>query len=690
MDCNVLKQKEWKIGWVLAMAMAVLIGVLPVYISAAEKEEKRGKALLEDMVVTATRSEGKSLDVPVHVEVISSEMIAQAGAVNLGDLIAKYTTGHLHKYNGMLTSIGIRGFRSESHGDDLKGYVLLLVDGHRIGTGNAAKIDVNRIERIEVIKGPASALYGSAAMGGVINVITRKGMGAPKTTLTQEIGSFDYRKTSINSSGSLGDQWGMDISAAYTDVDDYEDPDFGTVYNSDGTQKNVGGNITFDPSENHLFRVGFDWADLTGGYPSWEDGDYSAYSRENRSEYDKSHRFADLEYNGAFLDGKLTWRAMLYYLWDRNHWMFGDPDPMLSQSKYTDETVGTDHQLTYQLSPTNQLLVGTTLESLEKESEAVSGGAPSLPYTPAMEYESHSLFVQDSLDFMENRLNVVVAARYDNFDLTTKHPTTGNLISITERTESFDHISPKGGISMKFLDEMLRIRTNVGVGFKSPSADQLSAMYEKESWGSVSRYLGNPDLDPETSLTWDVGFDLTFSALQFGATWFHTDYEDKIVTSSTEYDGKTWTTWKNSGDAELQGFDLNLKLDVSALLAWQPRLTLYSNMAFNTDHEDGDTHEDLLYISDYELKSGLLFSHDAFSGSLSHVLVGPQMITNYDTYSTEEKGSFSFWDLSMSYRFMERFEAKLDLLNLFDQTYEWVKGNIMPERTFNVAISYTF
>ncbi len=446
-----------------------------------------------------------------------------------------------------------------------------------------------------------------------------------------------------------------------------------------------------------MFRLGIDWADLTGESPSWKDGDYSTYNEDEKGEYDKSHRFTDFEYNGFFLDGKLTWRAMLYYLWDRNHWMFGTPDPMLSQSKYTDETLGTDHQLTYKLSSWNELLVGATLESLEKEAEGVSGGEAALPYTPAMEYESQSLFIQDSMDFMDNQLNVVLAARYDNFDLTTKHPSTGSLISITERTESFDHLSPKAGVSMKFLDEMLRLRTNLGVGFKAPSADQLSAMYEKESWGSVTRYLGNSDLEPETSLTWDLGFDLNLGTADIGVTWFNTEYEDKIVNSSVEYDGKTWSSWSNSGDAELQGFDVNLKVDVSELFHFQPGVCLYSTMAFNTKHEDGQTHEDLLYISDYEIKSAISYNGDgfgdnrnSFGASLSHVLVGPQMITNYDTYSTEEKGIFSFWDLSLKYRFLDNFEAKLDVLNLFDQRYEWVKGYIMAERTYNVGLSYTF
>ena len=669
--------------------IAMMLIALPVWAIAADSTGTK-KSELDDIVVTATRSEGKAIDIPAHVEIISQKMIEMSGAINLGDLIGKFTTGHLHKYNGVLTSVGIRGFRTESHGDDLKGYVLLLVDGHRVGTGNAAKINVDRIERVEVIKGPASALYGSAAMGGVINVITKKGAGNLETKITQEVGSFDYLKTSVTSGGSLNEKFGYHLSASYSDIDDYDDPEYGTVYNSWVTEKRAGGNITFDPSESHMFRVGFDYADIEGASPGWKDDVYSSWDDETKSGYDKSHGYADLEYNGSFMDDKLKWRAMAYYLWDRNHWMYGSPDPNDSQSKYTDETLGTDQQLTYQITPANELIIGGTLERLEKESEGVTGGLPSLPYTPGMEYETQSLFIQDSMDFMDNRLNVVLAGRYDNFDLTTKHPSTGELVSINERTESFDHFSPKAGVSMKFFEEMFRVRTNVGVGFKSPSADQLSAMYVQESWGSIKRYLGNPDLDPETSFTWDLGFDLALGATDIGVTWFNTDYEDKIVSDTTEYLGQTWNTWKNSGDATFQGIDVNVNIDVSEVFDLQPDITVYSNVTFNTEFEDEETGEDLLYISDYEIKSGIQVNHGPFGGTLSHVLVGPQMITNYDTNMTVEKGSFSFWDLSLKYQFLERFEAKLNVLNVFDQTYEWVRGYIMPERTFNFAISCAF
>ena len=150
--------------------------------SASEIPEKSAVYKLGEIVVTPTKTKEKISDIPNHVEVITRDEIENYRETTGADIVGKRITGHYHNYGGLLKPIGLRGFQTETHGDDIKGRVLILVDGHRIGTGNLAKISPDMVERIEVIKGPASALYDAAAMGGVINIITRKGEGKGKTT----------------------------------------------------------------------------------------------------------------------------------------------------------------------------------------------------------------------------------------------------------------------------------------------------------------------------------------------------------------------------------------------------------------------------------------------------------------------------------------------------------------------------
>jgi len=131
---------------------------------------------MEEVVVTATRVEEPKKDVSSSVQIITAEDIKSSTAKDAGDLIAFSGVGHIHKYSGALTGmIEIRGLTTDAMSDPLTSRVLVLVNGSNAGTVNLAKIPVDDIERIEIVKGPASVLYGSSAMGGVINIITKQG-----------------------------------------------------------------------------------------------------------------------------------------------------------------------------------------------------------------------------------------------------------------------------------------------------------------------------------------------------------------------------------------------------------------------------------------------------------------------------------------------------------------------------------
>jgi vitamin B12 transporter len=676
----------------------LIVLMLLLFATAAVNADDTDKTqTMDEMVVTSTRTEKRAVDVPVSSEVITRDKIESSGATHLGDLIGKYMTGHYHKYSGILSSPGMRGFMTEAHGDDTKGHILILIDGHRIGTGNAAKISLDRIERVEVTKGPASALYGSAAMGGVINMITKKGDGDLTATFGGEYGSFDYYKGQLSGGGEVNDKFRFFATASYEDADDYDTPEYGTVYNSWVTKKNIGGNFVYAINPNHDLRLGGNYAYNTHGSPAWTNKAYSTYyeEAENSQFNNKSNAYGDLEYNGDFLDGKVHWRGTFYYIWDRNHYNYGyagygSTNPRDYQSKYTDETLGTDHQFAWKMASWNELLLGFNLEYLEKEGSGVSAGQVSQPYTPNMDYDTQALFIQDSLNLFHNRVNIILAGRYDHYDVSTLRPTEVEVTDFNERSEDFSHFSPKAGIGVKFFDELLRLRANVGEGFKAPSADQMSADYVHSATGE--HYVGNPDLDPETNMTYDVGIDIFHDFFTLKTSFFHTDYSDKIVKESAVIDGEEVTTYDNHGDATMEGFEINLEWHVGYTFNLPFDMSLWSNTAINTTKDDEETEEDLQFISDYEVKSGIDLKYQGFSAQVSYVLVGPQMITNYDEYpnTIEEKDAFDFWDITLSYEFLNHWKVKASVLNVFDDTVEWIRGYPMEERNYRVGLSYSF
>ncbi len=673
------------------------IALLLITSEVFAQEEAKKATKLDTVVVTATRTEESLEDVPVHVEVITREEIEESGAMTVGDIVGKKVTGHFHRYQGLLQPIGLRGFRTESHGDDIKGHVLILMDGHRIGTGNMAKLLPDMVERIEIIKGPASALYGAAAMGGVVNIITKKGAEEIKTTLKQELGSFGYKKTSLSSGGGVNDWFGYQIAVSYEDFDNLKTKNYGEIYNSNEHHKFVGGNLFFYPCEDQEIRLGFDYADLVGHNSSWAaTGIHTTYDTKTKSYSDKSRGHIDIEYNRPLMEDKVYWKAMVYHLWDHNEWYSGDPAVEAVEDDatiYEDKTWGTDQQLTFQLTPHNKVVVGGTYENLTKEAEGRKNGAPKRTYTPGMEYKTTSFYAQDAIDLLDERLNLILGARYDRFDLTTKKPKTGEYLSFIEQAKDFDHISPRGGVVYKFSD-LFRVRGNIGQAFKAPSAPQLSAEYEYISGSSTKRYLGNSDLKPETCTTYELGFDFNPELIGFGATYFFSDIKDMVVTAKNKvlYDGKEWTTYENLGEAEIQGIELYTTWDIGRAFELPFGLDLSSNIAFNTKYKDEINGEDLKYISDYEVKSGFQINYKKAAVCLSHVWMGPQKINNYDTWpaTVEKKKAFNFFDLTSSYKLLKDCNLEVGVYNLFDDNYEWVRGYPMPERNFKAGLSYTF
>ena len=689
------RKKHLSLQALLTLSLLTLIpGTGAVAASEMDKgvsnkdQKKMSRQVADEMVVTASRTEKRSIDVPVTTEIVTREDIELAGVTDLGDLISKHVTGHFHKYNGLLSPVGLRGFRTEAHGTDLAGHVLILIDGHRMGTGNAAKINLDRIERVEVIKGPASALYGSAAMGGVINLITKKGDGKLGGSIGAEYGSFDYLKGMVSAGGEVNEKFRFFASVSADTINDYDDPRFGTVYNTGVDKANIGGNFTYSINEQHEIRLGGNYASLTSETPSWLNWEtYSGYDRATKKDNDKSIGYADLEYNGDYFGDALHWRALFYYLWDKNHWNWGAIDAKSDQTKYIDTTWGTDHQFTWKMNEWNTLLTGFLVETMEKKAWGMEEYQPSAPYTPGMDYDNHAVFIQDSLDLLDNRLNIIAAGRYDRFKVTTKPAESGSYADFHERSEDYSRFTPKIGVGVKFFDERLRLRANLGEGFKSPTADQLSADYVNNAG---VRFLGNPNLDPETSLSYGFGVDVLLEAFTIKVDWYHTDYENKIVQESSEELEQKTTTYANHGDAVVSGLDTTLEWKLDQTFTLPFTASLWTNLAISLDNEDKETGQDMLYISDYEIKSGLDLGYGGLSAQLSHVLVGPQMITNYDTYQDEEKGSFDYWDLTIRYQFAKHWEIKGSVLNIFDQEVEWVRGHLMPERNYRIGLTYRF
>ncbi len=660
---------------------------LPGIENAADKKnttsgsstEEHKSVKLNTIVITATKTKERLKDVPVHVDVISGKDIEAMGVNTLGDVIGQKMTGHYQRYSGLSQPAGLAGnLATDTMGDHTSDRVIVLIDGHKLGTGNLAKIPPEIIERVEIMKSPGSALYGSAAMGGVINIITKKGKGEIQNTAKLEAGSFEYSRVSLTSGGNISDYASYFISASIMRVGDFTTKNYGTAYNSNEEQAHLWGNLSLYPSDNQSLRLGFSYADLISHYPEWNNYKEDTYYDKSVNQYsDVGRGHVDIEYNLAMLQNKFNWKAIFYELRDKRSWNYGSSGkPEDDASIYTDYTTGTDQQLEITFLPYNKILMGYTFELLKRDAKSKKTGETIPNTTPGFNYYTNSVYIQDTAKVFDDSLIITGGARYDKFNLDTDNSGTNT------KDVSYDNISPRGGITYKIMD-LFRIRGNIGRAFRAPNADELT-MKHPTSYGY---YVGNADLKPETSTTYDAGFDLYPGFINFGLTYSYIKAKNFITyqDTGTYSDGKKVYEYNNINKSTMEIIDCYMELLVGKLFMLPFELNVSSNITFNKKYEDTNTGKKLPFVADREVKSSIETIYRKLRVTLSHVYVGHEIL-KYD----EKKGSFYFFNLTSGYEISPSISAEIAIFNLTNKDYKWIKGYPCPERNYKIGLTGKF
>jgi iron complex outermembrane receptor protein len=241
----------------MALRVGVLLGLttMPVVLAQesesesieTEKARELPRFEMEEVVVTASRQEEEIRETARNVTVITAEDIAQATSNFVPELLSREANVSLRSLFGTDKNAGVdvRGMGETSNSN-----VLVLVDGFRLNSPDLAGPDfsvipINEIERIEIVRGANSVLYGSGAVGGVINIITKRGKGKPSASLYGSYGSFETVDLRASGGGSYKDL-SLSLNADYYDTDGYRD-------NGDLEKKNLG------------VRAGYDATDLVDG-----------------------------------------------------------------------------------------------------------------------------------------------------------------------------------------------------------------------------------------------------------------------------------------------------------------------------------------------------------------------------------------------------------------------------------------
>ncbi len=586
---------------------------------------------LDAIVVTGTRTEHRIGDSPIDVQLIRSEDIADSGARDLAELLEREGGIYVSRAAARGTRIEIQGLSSE--------HVLILVDGRRmIGQINGAidltRLRVANIERVEIIKGPSSALYGADALGGVVNVITRKG--------PSESGS--------GTSGAITVRGDLDANGELYGYDSWS---LGSLNGS--SSAGYAHSEAFDLDDATLAEDG---ADADTGYASteavWQLSDALSLGLSGAYSLDDSHRLDPGSGTSTEnthkrieevrvglapqirLGGATTLSLNGYY----NRYF-----DQLVQRNAVSGDIGLDEETLAELYVGGGQLdqrLGRHLISIGAETQFERLDADRLDAVG--ERDRQSVYLQDQLDLFGGRLQIVPGLRYD-------------------RDSQFDEeVSPK--LALRYdLSEAWILRAGFGKGYRAPDFKQLLLRFENSGVGY--RVDGNPDLQPEYSTGYTLGatwFASPWSSVAISA--YHNRVRDLIEIVQIEDGPPILFSYQNVARARLTGVDLQTQFR-----PWQP---LEVRLGYGwLDTEDEDTGKPLSGRAEHRGNVALRFEQPAYALSLRGVWIGKRVFdVDLDTggapTSAGETEAYALYDVRAEWTRWTRWILATGVENVFD------------------------
>ena len=515
--------------------------------------------VLDEVVVTATRSAEQGRKIPAKVEVISRQDLALTAGETVTEQLKKNASIDVMEYPGALAGIGIRGFRPETFG--ITKHSLVLIDGRPAGATNLATILTDSIERIEVLKGPASSLYGAEAMGGVVNIITTKSTG-PRTGMAEiGFGSFGANAQKAALGGGIGKRLDFDLAARrFEQADDYAMGNGATRANTSYRTQN--GRLRLGADLGQSWRLDMS-GDLYQGRDIETPGDIAAGElKSGRKDIDRygldftvggkvgrNHQLSLTGYHTGEETANFSDYASDYSGWPV---VTTVTVPTFRSTDSETDWLGLQLKDEYHWQG-RRFIAGLDYQDIDKESRYYNqDGTGKKPYSPNEGRTNLAGYLETVWNLMDDRMTITGGGRYDTFAVATK--ATPLKSDFVPKSEDFAAFSPRAGLNYLF-DQGFRLHTTVGKGFVPPSAWQLAGY----SQGTSGITRGNPNLKAESSVTYDVGlgYELAELGLAMDLTYFHTDVDDKI---STVTNGAV-STFENSLSAEMGGLETMFSFD---------------------------------------------------------------------------------------------------------------------------------
>lgn len=651
-------------------------------------------AMLDAVVVTGRRTASRLEDTPQRIEIIDAQDIERTPSRELIDLLKKNSSVDVIQYPGNLSGIGIRGFRPEFSGINKRS--LLLIDGRPAMSTNLSLVNMDQIERVEVLKGPASALYGSQAMGGVVNLITRESRGALSGMGQIGLGEFDIRelrgRMGGKLSGNVGEGLDFDYAGSWFDQGNFR------MGNGD-TRPN-----TAYRQQNHALRLGLDLApdwrlsaktDLYRGRDIATPGDL-AYGLNQQSNKDMDRQGADLKLSGrlgAHSVSATAFAGSQWYETTTKTSTTASVQPYLPYRSFEEDLHWHGAQLQDVWDWTTgdgmraSLVFGVDAEWAKSVTLSYNAnGTRKGPFSADNTRDTTGLYAQNTWTLNGGDTVVYAGLRQDRIRVETLD--TPYKTGFTPTAASFTSTNPSAGFkqSLRVLAPQASLHGTVGKGFVTPSASELTGEATTVVSGKNEITRGNPNLKPESSLTWDLGATWNAGPWFLDAAVFDTRVRDKIARDGgTQVDANNKVfTYVNATEARMQGLELEARWQVSR--AW--RLSAGGTQFFRARQQVSSGWEDINNVAKHTVRLAVDVDDGAWSGRLGARYVGRTKDQDWVNGSGTQVqyAGYAVWDLSARWRIDDRQSVAVAVDNLFDRFYAEKYG--FPQSGRNVKLSY--
>ena len=648
--------------WLLRILIKLVLGLLLfVILRSAESSETDGAVALEPVVVTATRTPQRLKDTPVITNLITRAEIEATGAENIGEVL-EHTAGIIIHRDGHGDGVQLQGLDSE--------YVLILVDGEpqvgRIaGKLDMARLAVENVERIEIVKGATASLFGNSALGGVINIITRKATAPFSVQVSQNFeqnstldsrGTLELQRDKLNALLTLSHNRrspiDLDTSDLTTTIDGYAN-----VTGSARTEYQL------TPATHLIFSGQYFTQDQEGiseNGPIALDrlGDIENFSGSVGIE----HEFdaGNLQnVSSPLLTGKLY--ATRYD--DESTVINRETRETSSENLNIQDLVKGEVQFDTMLWEKHQLTMGGEVILENLQSQRITGGERRL--------FTNSLFVQNVFRPI-SAFALVIGGRLDN------------------HSEFGSHLSPKLSAMYRLIDN-LRVRASYGQGFRAPDFKNLYLDFTNVTAGY--QVLGNPGLQPESSHNYNLGLEYqVFDGLLTRIHMYRNDLSNLIEAERIGQSaaGGSKFEYQNISSAYTEGVDVEaqIRLEVGSIGGFTSAIG-YAYLR-GADKETGlpllnrSTHSGTLKLAYLHSDSGVQVDlRGRYASQWGFFDDGDKVLE-----PEELAPSYWVWNLRASKTLFKMFKASIGCNNIFD--FKMPTFYTFTGRSFYGGLSLTY